>query len=117
MVIKKSDGELKPVDGIVVNLPLMVTIAASAITGSAWLAWLLSGLANDLGRRIERVELTLQNSTDTLSSRLQGLTSAVDLGVSTFQAQSWIELFRARLQAIEPKLVSTVPDLPARERK
>lgn len=46
---------------------------------------------------------------------IRDLTRAVDLGVSTAQAEAWIELFRARLQSVEPKLVPAIPDLPKRK--
>lgn len=93
---------------------IMVPVATilSIVGATAWAVWVLQGEAQNLATRIMRVEYAIEST----GKDVQALTLAVDTGVSHAQAIAWIDLFRARLQAVDPKLVPTVPDLPSRTR-
>lgn len=99
-----------PVDAkrLTLQAPTIVTIVLS----TAGAVWVLGGYAQDVGNRITRVEFAME----AFSKEIGALTRAVDVGVSTVQAESWITLFRANLRVVDPKLSDTVPDLPKRER-
>lgn len=92
------------------HLGLPLAQIAAIIGATAWAVWVLKGEAQTLGVRLVRVEYAMEVT----GAKIDALTSAVDKGISTTQADAWIRLFRANLQAVEPKLVPTVPDLPPR---
>lgn len=120
----------QPVDGNRIVFPIanILAIVVSVIGATTWAASTLSQEAQAVGGRITRVEY----SVEALSREILAMTRAVDLGVSTIQADSWIALFRANLAALDiptedaaareriaqlkRALAGAVPDLPKRER-
>lgn len=104
-------------------LPIGIVVT---VVGSAW--YLRGAMATEMEvLRSERItaftvmsenHVALRHEVEKLrlevTRELRDLTRSVDSGVSTFQAESWIKLFRANLQAVDPKLVPAVPDLPKR---
>lgn len=127
-------GPAKPaaqqVDGNRIVFPIanILAIIASVVGATTWAVSTLSQEAQAVGGRITRVEY----SVEALSREILAMTRAVDIGVSTIQADSWIALFRANLAALEiptedaaareriaqlkRALSGAVPDLPKRER-
>lgn len=107
-----------------VGVQVLATVAIAAAV--LWVNKTVSSAAEEMGRAHNVAFTTISSQHEALrhevekmrmelSRDIRDLTRAVDLGVSTAQAEAWIELFRARLQAVEPRLVPTVPDLPARK--
>lgn len=120
----------QPVDGNRIVFPIanILAIVVSVIGATTWAVSTLSQEAQAVGGRITRVEY----SVEALSREILAMTRAVDIGVSTIQADSWIALFRANLAAmniptedaaarerlaqLKRALSGAVPDLPKRER-
>lgn len=109
----EPDTPTHPIDGRRIVMPVWasVSIMGTLLVSAAGVLISVDAATDRIVERVSAVEYGLKD----VSRDIVLLTNAVDRGVSVVQAESWIRLFRANLQSVDPKLVQTVPDLPPRE--